>query len=169
VAERLLTRASELDALGRANSTLAELRAAAAEAGISSAAFDAALAEMKAETATPVPLAPAEARGRRNGWMRTVALLGLMFAAVIGYRTMRIVPPAPAAPLVEEVVLLQCLPAAEAAALVRPLLRSPEGTIVMPADAPRALTIRATEEQLRRVKAAIEEAERASGRTCPAQ
>ena len=46
VASRLLTRASELDAAQRAGSAVAELRAAATEAGISSAAFDAALSEL---------------------------------------------------------------------------------------------------------------------------
>ncbi len=42
-AARLLARASELDELRRAGTSVADLRAAAAEAGISAPAFDAAL------------------------------------------------------------------------------------------------------------------------------
>ena len=47
VRTRLLERATELDAAYRVGGTVAELRAAAIEAGISASAFDAALAEMR--------------------------------------------------------------------------------------------------------------------------
>ena len=47
VRTRLLERATELDAAYRVGGTVAELRAAAIEAGISAPAFDAALAEMR--------------------------------------------------------------------------------------------------------------------------
>ena len=45
-AERLLARASELDAARRRGAAVSDLRAAAEEAGISPQAFDAALAEL---------------------------------------------------------------------------------------------------------------------------
>ena len=54
-AARLLARASELDATLAAGATLTDLRTAAAEAGISSGAFDAALAEMRAAEHAPAP------------------------------------------------------------------------------------------------------------------
>ncbi|MGH7695028.1 MAG: hypothetical protein ACRENH_08605 [Gemmatimonadaceae bacterium] len=47
MASRLLTRASELDAARRAGAAVSELRAAATEAGISPAAFEAALSELR--------------------------------------------------------------------------------------------------------------------------
>lgn len=46
IASRVLARASELDALGDNHAAVADLRAAAAEAGISGLAFDSALAEL---------------------------------------------------------------------------------------------------------------------------
>jgi hypothetical protein len=58
-AARLLARASELDAERRAGTPVTELRAAAAEAGISAPAFEAALAAPRAGGGT---------RSRASSW-----------------------------------------------------------------------------------------------------
>lgn len=76
IAARVFARASELDSAHQARATIAELRAAAVEAGISAYAFDAALAEIR-----NVDMAvPAQFRQPRRWRPRTWALLaGLLF------------------------------------------------------------------------------------------
>ena len=53
IAAQLLAQASELDQLHASGSAVADLRAAATEAGIAAPAFDAALAEMQDRRAAP--------------------------------------------------------------------------------------------------------------------
>lgn len=68
IASRLLARASELDALRNDDVAVADLRAAAAEAGISAPAFDAALAELRHTGRVPANDGlPRRRRGVRSG------------------------------------------------------------------------------------------------------
>ncbi|HEV8361990.1 MAG TPA: hypothetical protein VGQ52_00615 [Gemmatimonadaceae bacterium] len=95
VASRLLTRASELDAAQRAGSVVAELRAAATEAGISPAAFDAALSELHAGKAQ----LPDEIKPRRRvpmwAFSAVVAALaiGALFVALMLIPAIAATPP----------------------------------------------------------------------------
>lgn len=155
-AKRLLTRASELDATGAA---VTDLRAAAAEAGISPQAFDAALAELRgAEQASAVDVAPPPARRRRRGRLLAV-VLGLVFWVIMRSRAPSDVevgaPPSGA--MVEETLLLSCLAPQQAAELIRPHLALPTNTIEIPA-APgsRTLNVFATPEQLQEVRSVLD-------------
>lgn len=170
VATRLIDRAIELDAALRTGAPVAELRAAAAEAGISAAAFNAALAELRAaeEQRTHV----ATQRPRRFRWRLVVAtLLGLTAfgSMVVIPRTFVPVGDVAAAslPVFERAFLLQCLPPGEAAELIRPLLQLPVNTIVhSPARAPRVLRVRGTAEQLQRVQESLDKYEAAGSAAC---
>jgi len=167
-AERLLVRASLLDAAQNEAVSVAHLRAAAAEAGISPFAFERALAEVSAGT-SPAPAA-ARPSGRR-GWpwitgAAAAALLALGALATAGPRP-RADTPAGVATM-EEAILLRCLSPGEAAELVRPLIR--DGASVArwnPTTAPRVLTIRTTPATMQRVKALLAAHEGAQARTCP--
>ncbi len=165
-AKRLLTRASELDATGAA---VTDLRAAAAEAGISPQAFDAALAEMRGdEQASAVAVAPPPARRRRRGRLFAV-VLGLVFWVIMrsrGPSDVEVVAP-PAGAMVEETVLLRCLAPQQAAELIRPHLALPTNTIGIPA-APgsRSVTVFATPEQLRRVRSVLDQQDVAGSASC---
>ena len=153
-ASRLLARASELDATYR---TLAELRAAAAGAGISDRAFDAALAEMRAERApTMIEPTPTPRRPRRLMAIVGGALLVLMLAVGVS----RMVGPALSieAPLLREAYLLRCLSPGEAAELIRPVLTLGSNQVkASPANAPRALTVYGTREQLAQVRSLLDD------------
>jgi len=166
-ATRLLERASELDAAGTA---LADLRAAAAEAGISSHAFDAALAELHGNEQARVPDVNTQARTRP--WMWVVFTVLFVLLGIGAVAVARVVVPtdiagAPAGPIVEEAILLRCLSPGEAAELVRPILLLPGNTIVSSPRAPRVLTIRATQEQLRNVRSVLDPYERPGSAACP--
>lgn len=83
-ARRLLDRASELDAARGRTLTVAHLREAAHEAGISVHAFDAALLEM--EQASPVPATPTPVpamRPRRRAARRFGLVVGVAAAAAM--------------------------------------------------------------------------------------
>lgn len=169
VAARLLDRASQLDAALRTGAPVAELRAAAAEAGISAAAFDAALAELRA--AEEQRAHKATERPRRSRARPFVAVL-LGLAAFVGYAGLRRAVPvdsaaAAAVPVVEQAFLLRCLSPGEAAELIRPLLQLPANTIVhSPARAPRVLRVRGTAEQMVSVKALLDKHESAGSAAC---
>ena len=80
VASRLLTRASELDAAQRAGTVVAELRAAATEAGISPTAFDAALSELhEGKAQVPDEIKP---RRRVPMWAFTAVVAALTIGAL---------------------------------------------------------------------------------------
>ncbi len=168
VATRLLARASELDAAHDTRSSVVELRAAAAAAGISAHAFEAALAEVR-ETAKANTLRTAR---HRRTWIRA-AIVALVLAAgmltVIAQRTPRNVAAASGAPMHEEAVLLRCIAADDAAALIRPLLTLPTNQLVLSSSASRTLTIRATTQQLEQVKAALAPYEAAGAPSCAAR
>lgn len=160
VSERLLARAAELDAAQRAGADLATLRAAAAEAGISPTAFDAALAEIRADGQAPA-VRPARRRPRRWGLVAGASALILVGAIGVG----RAVVPAPV-PVIEQAFLLRCLAPGEAAELVRPMLERASGTVmVSPARAARVLRVRATPGEMPRVRALLD---RQDGAACEA-
>jgi len=167
-AARLLSRASELDGAQRHGSKVDDLRQAAVEVGISTSAFEAALDEMQPEE-------PMNARTpdghRRPLWLTPAVAVGaaalLLASALLIVR--KPVPPGAPAGLVEEAILLRCLPPGDAAELVRPLLRDPSSTVtVQPQRAPHVLTVRTTPGQLQQVKEKLAEYESASP-TCAAR
>lgn len=70
-AQRLIARAIELDARRTADVSVPQLREAVLEAGVSPAAFDAALAELRLTLQVAAPAAPESPRGRIAGpWAR---------------------------------------------------------------------------------------------------
>ena len=164
-AARLLERASQLDAAERSGSAIEDLRAAATEAGISTRAFDAALAELKdTPTPTPTPVAPTTRPPRMVTRTRAI-LLGFLLSVGIVAVSRLVMPTTPASsvPMTEEAILLRCMTAVEAAELVRPLLTLRENTIVVrAAQAPRVLTLRVTAEQSRQVKQLLDQYEGAA-------
>ena len=168
VAERLLARASVLDATNASGSTVAALRAAAMEAGISAGAFDAALAEVREERA-PAPAPEAGARPRRG--VRMWAIAAAIVAVLAGVRLVvpagpDYAPAAPPLPMVEEPVLLQCLSPGEAAELIRPFLDLPQNSVEYRREAPRVLTIRGTPDQIETARSVLERYESAGSATC---
>lgn len=167
VAARLFARASELDAAGSGGAPLSQLRAAAAEAGISARAFEAALAEGRAAGEVGESVVPAPHRRLSRGRLLAAALITVL---VIG--ALAVTRPWASAgvgpPVVEEAFLLRCLSPGEAAELVRPLLGLRTNTVVIsPEHAPRVLTIRGTPDQLREVRALLDRYEAAGSAACP--
>jgi hypothetical protein len=175
VAARLLARASELDAARLAGVSVTELRAAALEAGISTRAFDAALAELQGAEQARVSDVSAQPRRapRTRAFAAKVTALAFAAGALLLFlgrvTTVASAPPGP--PLVEETVLLRCLSPGEAAALIRPVLAlRTDGTVLYrPERAERVLIIRATPEQMRRAKAVLEEHEGVGSAACAAR
>ena len=156
-AARLLARASELEAAGGAGFTIAQLRAAALEAGISPQAFERAVAEL--EETRP-------RRRRSRGWAVAAAAVVVLATAVFLAR----LSPAPTpGSTVEEAITLQCLSAGDAADLVRPYLQDQQSTVRFnETRAPHVLIIRTTPPQLERVKNLLAEQDAARGCTVPA-
>ncbi len=152
-AARLLERASELDASQAKGAAVHDLRAAAMEAGISASAFDAALSEMQDDTSISAP----------ETSNTTVALLA---SRVVGPATRET---SSSTLMLEESIALRCLAPGEAAELIRPLLDTRNSQIVVaPARAPRIITVRATAEQLQRVKALLEGQDGSESAACAA-
>lgn len=163
-AAQLLARASELDAARLASAEIAELRAAAAEAGISTGAFDAALSELQAVERAPVPDVGGQHRRARR-WALGAGVAALIAAATLAWTQMR-APTAVAAPIVEEAIVLRCLAPGEAAEFVRPLLGDLGTVVYSPAQAPRVLTIRATPAQIEDIRAVLDQHEAAGSPAC---
>ena len=167
LAARVLARASELESALGASVTVTDLRAAAAEAGISTRAFDAALAEVQNAERAHIP--PSGPRGRRRlMWPITV-----MFAFLITVATFavgRTVAPAPvpaAGSMVEEAFLLRCLSQSQAAEMIRPVLRDrTHATIYAPGNAAGILRIHATPEDMQRARSVIDKYEGPGAPTC---
>lgn len=89
-ARRLLARASELEAAGDTELSVAELREAAREAGIASAAFEQALAERRSRD-------PAAAAGLAPTGLRRVARFwpaALIIVVLLSYVFLRLFPAA---------------------------------------------------------------------------
>ncbi|HET9013221.1 MAG TPA: hypothetical protein VFN38_15450 [Gemmatimonadaceae bacterium] len=122
IASRLLARASELDALRSDDVTVADLRAAAAEAGISGSAFDAALEELRQSgrlpTSNPLPR-------RRNGARAFVVLLTGAVVLAAGLLVARLPSPSRDAPETSAGESLNEVSAVAAA--TRAVIRSADG------------------------------------------
>jgi hypothetical protein len=167
-AARLLARASELDAANRGGAAVADLRAAAAEAGISTGSFDAALGELEAAEQARVPDVSGR-RQRARRWAFGAAVAALIAVGTLAVLEMR--APGDAAtpggvPIVEEAVLLNCLSPAEAAEVIRPILDEQTTIVVSPDRAPRVITIRATPAQMERVRSVLDRYEGAGSTAC---
>lgn len=166
VAERLLERASELDAALRGGTlAVSELRSAATEAGISPQAFDAALAELRHEEVAPSPNVMAQPPRRRWRWGWAAGAAALVAVGSLGVA--RVFPADVAgAPMLEKAFLLRCLSPDQAAALIRPVLDLPTNTIVHSPAASGVLTIRATSSQLEKVRSVLDPYEGAGSAAC---
>ena len=101
-ATQLLARASELDAALKGGTSIANLRAAAAEAGISSTAFDAALVEARAEGQADVAAA-ARRPPRFWPWLAGASLVVLGMATIVVQRS------AIPAGMIELPMLVRCI------------------------------------------------------------
>ena len=176
-AERLLARAAELDLARGDGASVAELRAAATEAGISARGFDAALAELHGPERAPPP-----ARGRPPWrprlWATGLGLAGLVAAGALASTREGPSPGAPsrapaptAAPTadatVDEAFLLRCITPGDAAELIQPLVVDNSSRVVIrPALAPHVLTVRATPARLKQVREALARYDGAGAPAC---
>lgn len=161
-AARLLARASELDATRDSGVPIANLREAAAEAGISPHAFDAAVGELQ-RSAPATPVRTREQQLRRARIWAVAAVVSLVAAVVVGRRS------SSDTPVNAEAILLRCLSPSDAAELVRPLLTLPTNSVLInPEQAPHVITIRATRAQLRRVKSLLRKSDDGDGQVCAA-
>ena len=166
VAERLLERASELDAaLHGGTLAVSELRSAATEAGISSQAFNAALAELRDPEEASAPNVTAPPPARRRTWTLAAApVMALIAMGPLGVAGAR--SDAAGAPMIERAFLVRCLSADQAAALIRPVLDLPTNTVVVsPARATGVFTVRATSAQFENVRSVLDPYEGAG--SCP--
>lgn len=162
VAERVLTRASELDAALRGGTmAVSELRSAAVEAGIAPEAFDAALAEVRDVEEAPVPNVADRSLAYRWRWALGVAAV---LIAVGSLGVARVSPNAAAVPMIEKTFLLRCLSAGQAARLIRPVLDLPTNAVTASADG--VLIIQATSAQIERVQSVLDPYEGARAPAC---
>ena len=159
VTQRVLTRASEIDAALRAGATVAQLRAAALEAGISEQAFDAALSEAQSNEPEVTPAAPPRGGARRRALL--VALIALL--AGTGLYVVRRAAPAPTVTS-EETIVLRCLTPGQAAEILRPHL-GPLTQVSTSPNAPQILTVKGPPEDIRKVHSVLEPYE-GPGSTC---
>jgi hypothetical protein len=167
-AARLLERASELDAAAT-GATVTELRSAAAEAGISPSAFDAALAELRRNQQTPRIDAHVPHRGHRRTATLTFAAVIVLAISAIGVS--RLVPRSvtqTATPLIEQAFALRCITPEEAIQLVRPLISGGTTTVrYSPAHTPGILVIRATPAQIEMARSKLAPYEGPASQACP--
>jgi hypothetical protein len=156
VADRLLARASELDAN---SASIAELRAAATEAGISGHAFDAALAEVR--QAKTAEVLDASARRRTSPLFKF--LVGGLGAFVVLLGLGMVIIPSRATPVrparAEHQVQLRCITPERAAELARPFV---DGSSTVVAHPGGDLFIVGTTDQIEKIQSAIDEYERSS-------
>jgi hypothetical protein len=169
LAQRVLARASEIDAAGAA---VTDLREAAREAGISQAAFEAALAEVQTVNDAAVPIAkhvPAP-RPRRfvAGMIGGAVMVFFLVMMVFIPRTVSTVVPiaSDGAPIVEQSFQLRCVSPAQAGELIRPLVGSSGTVFINPTGVPGVLLVRASEEQLKQVKALLDKYDGPPGAAC---
>lgn len=164
-AERLLERASQLDAAREGEVPVAQLRAVAAEAGISGVAFDAALAELQSVGEQRAPEVRGQLRRRRMMWsLVAVAALIAGSTLVISQRA----APAATVPMADEAYMLRCLSAVDAMGLIRPHLTL-EANTVRVQEGSRVLNIHATPAQLQQIKAVLDKYESAGSPACPSR
>lgn len=161
VATRVLERASQLEALRRAGASVAELRNAALEAGISESAFEEALGEIQRAEAAGAPDVRRPTRSR----FRIAAAVAAVVLVLTGVYLSRRVAPAPAA-VVEETFTLRCIPANDAASMLRPILLE-SGSISFSMRIPTELTITGSPEQLRQARSILAEQDVPGSPACP--
>jgi len=164
VATRVLERASELEALRRAGASVADLRAAAVEAGISESAFEEALGEIQRAESAGAP----EVRRPTRRRLRLVAAFAAFALLLAGLYVIPRVAPAPESPaaVTEQTFTLRCIPANEAASMLRPILvRS--GTISFSMRIPTELKITGTREQLLQAEWILAERDVPGSAACP--
>lgn len=168
-AKRVLSRAIELEHARSAGSTVADLRAVAGEVGVSAGSFDAALAELDESKQTP-----AAAKRKRPSWrVRLSVIFGAVIALFAFYVFMRV--PAEQAMVstvrnIEEAIMLRCLSPDEAGEMIRlalgPSIRNVE---LRGRPGSRLLIVRATREQMQKVKALLDEQQAAGSTACTTQ
>ncbi|WP_309669204.1 hypothetical protein [Gemmatimonas sp.] len=164
-AAQVLARASELDQLRRAGSTVAELRVAATEAGIAVPDFDAALAEVQRQPSES-PARPGD-RTRRAIIQAAAVTLTVAAMAVVVSGTRKVQESVSTSSLRDEAIMVQCLAPAEAAELIRPLLTLSGNQVVVRANGTaRVIALRVTAEQLAQVKTRLAPYEAASSPSC---
>ena len=163
VATRVLERASELEALRRAGASVADLRAAAVEAGISESAFEEALGEIERAESAGAPEVRRPTR-KRLRLAAAVAAFALLFTGYFVLRT--VVPPESPAAAVEQTFTLRCIPANEAASMLRPMLVQ-SGRISFSMRIPTELKITGTPEQLRQAESILREQDVPGSAACP--
>jgi hypothetical protein len=158
-ADRLLRRASELDAARQANSSIAELRAAATEAGISAQAFDAALAELQRSQVAHVPAPPPRFGLRPRRWVvagsiSVVMILGGIAVTLAGATSDMEMGPTS---LREELIELRCLTPLGAADLLRTVLNEKWDRVIASGNPDsRTVKVLTTPQQLEKAKALLE-------------
>lgn len=149
-AAQLLKRAVEIDAKRGMSVSITDLRAAAMEAGISTDAFEDALAELRARDPRSVA---SPGRTRRLRQIGIAALTAMMLVA--GYLVTRLLSPARApVATMEQIFSLQCIGGQEAAIQVRDAV-GPEGTISITKGAPHILRVRTTPKQMQDVQSIL--------------
>ena len=168
VAERVLTRASELDAALRGGTlAVSELRSAAVEAGISPEAFDAALAEVRDSQEAQVPNVAERPPARRWRWGMAAGVMALIAVGTLGVAR-RVTPDPSGPPMIEKTLLLRCLSADRTVALIRPVLDLPTNTVVvLPARGGGGeLRVRATSAQLEKLQSVLDPYEGVGSPAC---
>jgi hypothetical protein len=153
---RLLERAGEIDS---DTTSLETLRAAAREAGISEAAFETALSEIRS---APV-LAGAPNSRRRLGL--TIAAAFALLAAAMAFMIIPRLAPSPRADLMlDHDVVVGCLPMKAAQDIAQTMLHL-QGNEVQMSKGSRTLRVRANEDQMARLNKTLGEA-RSNLTTC---
>jgi hypothetical protein len=148
-ARQLLERAGEID---YESTSVDALRVAALEAGISRAAFEAALAEMRSKPAVP---ATSQTRWSTKRWLIGIGTVAMLLSAV----TMVVMPVAvERSDLTTGEVYVKCLPTETAIELSRTIL-GPNSEISMPKGS-RVFRISGSVDEMKRFQEAIESAEK---------
>ena len=161
VASRLLERAGELEAMRRAGASVAELRAAALEAGISEGAFEEALAEIQEKEAAGVPDVRRPVRSR----LRIVAAVTLSLLLLAGVWVARRAART-SAPVFRQTFSLRCIPAHEAASMLRPILMQ-TGSIAFQMRVPTELTISGSSQQINQAREILAKEDVPGSSSCP--
>jgi hypothetical protein len=147
-ARQLLERAGEIDS---DSTTVDTLRAAAREAGISEAAFEAALVEMRGQQMPRSAL-----RGHRPArrWAAAIAATAIFFGAMTMVVIPRLVRPA-TPPVEDHTILVRCLPMKTAQEIAQALMTEPGNEVQLSAGS-RYLRIRATNDQMAIIQSAFD-------------
>ena len=105
-------------------------------------------------------------RRRRGMWALLAGVAAVIAFGVMGLARTPNRPTGQA--VIEEAIMLRCLSPAEGADLILPILGD-NGTAVHSPRAPRVLTVRATAERLRQVKATLDRHDGAGSAACVSQ